>query len=116
MVEKVCPYRYEHCATYSREELYDSQESDNQPSNITKVFVKGCALDKECSKPSPCCKEQGTVSGSCSHVCCHGHLCNTGKSTMVNVHGSLALLLAVVLAIMFSSQMNEARSENCDAG
>ncbi|KAL9985423.1 hypothetical protein ACROYT_G007831 [Oculina patagonica] len=98
MVEKICPYGYEFCAAFSREEKYD-----NNPNNITKIFKKDCALYSQCStKPSPRCSKdskQGGVSQTCSHECCHGQLCNTGESAMKNAHGCLALLLAVVSAI-----------------
>lgn len=114
MVEKKCPFRFEHCAAFSREEKYDSQQNANHPSNITKIFMKDCASDRECSTPSPRCSEHGSVAATCSHDCCHGYLCNTGKSAMGNAHGSLALLLAVVLAVIFLSPMDEEQSENCD--
>lgn len=99
MVKKICPYKFEHCVTFSNEETHSSQENTNSLNN-TKIFAKYCALDSECSELRSRCNEQTSVAEKCSHECCHGHFCNVGKSS--KAHRKLALLFAVVLAINFS--------------
>lgn len=98
MVEKICPYRFEHCSTLNKEETYSSEENSNRSKNFIKKFVKDCASDSECSNPSPLCNGQP----KCLHHCCHGHLCNAGKSMKGSPQGSLAVLFASVFGIKFS--------------
>ena len=100
-MKKTCPFRFEHCATFSREETYDSQENANHANNITKIFAKDCALGSECSKPISHCNEQSSAAETCSYECCHGYLCNAGTISMANPHGSLTFLFAIVLTIIF---------------
>ena len=95
-MKKTCPFRFGHCATFSREET-----NSNQANNFTKIFVKDCALGSECSKSGTQCKEESSVTVTCSYGCCHGYLCNGGTNSKASPHGSLALLFAIVLAIIF---------------
>jgi len=117
-VEKTCPFRFEHCATFNKEETHDSEKNSNQANNTTKIFAKDCALGSECSKPGSHCNEQSSVTESCSYGCCHGHLCNGGTHSTASPHGSLAFLFSIVLAIIFSSRTSEARRKrkNCESG
>lgn len=102
MVEKTCPYGIEHCATFSRQDPRGFQESSNSSNNITKIFTKDCAPYMDCSKLSSRCNGQSNGAEMCSHECCHGDLCNMGMSYKANSNGSVALLLAAVLAIQFA--------------
>ena len=108
-VEKTCPFRFEHCVTFSREKTHDSEQNANQANNITKTFVKDCALGSECSEQIPHCNEQSSVAETCTYECCHGNLCNAGTSSKTNPPMSLVFLLEIVLVIIFSSRTIEAR-------
>ena len=105
-VKRTCPFRFEHCATFSKE-----TPDSKQNSNITKIFVKDCALGSECSKPGSHCNEQSSITEPCSYECCHGYLCNGATNSMASPNGSLAFLFAIVFAIIFSSQTSEARQK-----
>lgn len=107
-VEKTCPFRFEHCITFSVEETNDSEQNANRVNNITKIFAKDCASGRECSRPHSHCNEGSSFAETCLYDCCHGQLCNMGTNSKTNPLGSWAFLSASVLTIIFCSRTSEA--------
>lgn len=82
MIKKICPYKFEHCSAITKEE----------------AFTKDCASDSDCTNLSQRCNGHR----KCSQQCCHGNLCNAGKSLKGYPQGIIALSFAAVFSINFS--------------
>ena len=103
-VKKICPYGTEHCATFS------GQESSNASSSIKKIFIKDCAAQTDCYNSDRHCNKHTVLAGTCSYECCHGGLCNKGRSSKESVNVRLVLIITVFAAIKFYSKITWACS------
>lgn len=98
-VKKICPYGTEHCATFS------GQESSNASSSNKKIFIKDCAAETDCYNSDRHCNKHTVLAGTCSYECCHGDLCNKGRSSKESVNVRLVLIITVFAAIKFYSKI-----------
>ena len=98
-VKKKCPYGTEHCATFS------GQESSNTSSNIKKIFIKDCASQTDCYNSDRHCDKHTFLADTCSYECCHGDLCNKGRSSKESVNMRLVLISTVFAGIKFYSKI-----------
>lgn len=97
IIKKICPYKFEHCNAITKEETHSWGENSNKSEIVTKTFTKDCSSDSDCANPDLYC--DGHL--NCLLQCCHGNLCNAGKSLRGYLQGIIVLSFAAVFLINF---------------
>ena len=80
-----------------KEETHSWGENSNKSEIVTKTFTKDCSSDSDCANPDLYC--DGHL--NCLHQCCHGNLCNAGKSLRGYLQGIIVLSFVAVFSINF---------------